>query len=430
MEAQPRVLTGGSSWGVPKRHWYATTYSSAPYDAPFADSLRKLLRDNFFLWKSEWSLTVSIRTIIHHPTLLQPTTIGDHLPSAAAVSTVTYSLRMSKKRRHDQVEADAVPTQDDVQQLSSAPKPVKSKGQSRQEKSERRSKKQKREKKQKDKTAQDTKSSLIDENGTEIPEVQDQASPAVQESKEERKLAKKLKREKKQKESIAQDAKSSPIDEIHEVQDQASPAIQESKDEVKAAKKQKKRDSKDESNDQSNSEKTPARFIVFVGNLPYTATAAQVQDHFVKLGPADVRLTTDKATGQGKGFAFVEFDGYDKMKTCLKLYHHSIFDPESKGKDKENTKEHEETGEGKKRGRRINVELTAGGGGKKSKGRKERIKSKNEKLDQERERTKLKEKAEQEEAQRNKKDEPQTGANTAQKSNGSIHPSRLAQMRH
>lgn len=29
---------------------------------------------------------------------------------------------------------------------------------------------------------------------------------------------------------------------------------------------------------------------------------------------------------KSKGYAFLEFDGYDHMKTCLKLFHHSMFD--------------------------------------------------------------------------------------------------------
>jgi nucleolar protein 6 len=41
-----------------------------------------------------------------------------------------------------------------------------------------------------------------------------------------------------------------------------------------------------------------------------------------------------------KGSAFVEFTGYDHMKTCLKLFHHSTFD------------------DGKSAPRKINVELT------------------------------------------------------------------------
>jgi len=51
-------------------------------------------------------------------------------------------------------------------------------------------------------------------------------------------------------------------------------------------------------------------------------------------------LMTEKGTGKSKGFAFVEFDRYDHMKSCLQLYHHSKFD------------------DGTTEGRRINVELT------------------------------------------------------------------------
>lgn len=43
---------------------------------------------------------------------------------------------------------------------------------------------------------------------------------------------------------------------------------------------------------------------------------------------------------KARGFAFLEFEAYDRMKTCLKLYHHSSFD------------------DGKSPARRINVELT------------------------------------------------------------------------
>lgn len=48
---------------------------------------------------------------------------------------------------------------------------------------------------------------------------------------------------------------------------------------------------------------------------------------------------TDKVTKKPKGFAFVEFDRFDRMETCLKLYQHSVF-PDGK------------------KGRKINVELT------------------------------------------------------------------------
>jgi nucleolar protein 6 len=35
---------------------------------------------------------------------------------------------------------------------------------------------------------------------------------------------------------------------------------------------------------------------------------------------------THKDTGKSKGCAFVEFNRYDRMKTCLKLFHLSSFD--------------------------------------------------------------------------------------------------------
>jgi nucleolar protein 6 len=83
------------------------------------------------------------------------------------------------------------------------------------------------------------------------------------------------------------------------------------------------------------------RFICFVGNLPFTATADAVREHFATLQPTSVRLLTqrDQPT-KSRGIAFVEFAGYDHMKTCLKKFHHTEFD------------------DGKSAPRRINVELT------------------------------------------------------------------------
>lgn len=65
---------------------------------------------------------------------------------------------------------------------------------------------------------------------------------------------------------------------------------------------------------------------LFTGNLPYTATTESISEHFQKAQPRSVRHRTEKDSGKSKGFAFLEFDGYDRMKTCLKLYHHSSFD--------------------------------------------------------------------------------------------------------
>jgi len=92
---------------------------------------------------------------------------------------------------------------------------------------------------------------------------------------------------------------------------------------------------------------------------------------------------TYKEGGKSKGYAFLEFDNWDRMRTCLKLYHHSEFE------------------DGKSKPRKINIELTSGGGGN-SDSRRGKIGSKNEKLEEERKRDY--EKKKQEKSQRGSTD--------------------------
>ncbi|KFX99856.1 hypothetical protein V490_01601 [Pseudogymnoascus sp. VKM F-3557] len=146
-------------------------------------------------------------------------------------------------------------------------------------------------------------------------------------------------------------------------------------------------------------EKAPARFIVFVGNLPFTATVASITEHFAAVHPVSVRnLTQKEDPTKSRGIAFVEFEGYDHMKTCLKTYHHSEFD------DK------------KSPARKINVELTAGGGGN-TKARKGKIAEKNSKLTEQRTR-RIGEEEKQKLVKRGVPEEDQSG----------IHPSRRARV--
>jgi nucleolar protein 6 len=181
--------------------------------------------------------------------------------------------------------------------------------------------------------------------------------------------------------------------------------------------------------------KGKTRFVCFIGNLPYTTTDESLKTHFKKLAPFTLRHRTDPKTKKSKGFAFLEFENYDRMKTCLKLYHHSMFDPTSL--DAAEVEEGENTGKAEvkkhksKAARRINVELTAGGGGK-NEDRKEKIKAKNVRLDEQRKRRAEFERIEREKEKTkkgtdgaDKKGEEKTGAGE----HAGIHPSRLARMK-
>src|SRR5438874_9015980 len=51
---------------------------------------------------------------------------------------------------------------------------------------------------------------------------------------------------------------------------------------------------------------------LFVGNLPYDVTEAELRAHFAAIGPlASLSLATDRDTGKPRGFAFVEFSARD-----------------------------------------------------------------------------------------------------------------------
>jgi nucleolar protein 6 len=176
----------------------------------------------------------------------------------------------------------------------------------------------------------------------------------------------------------------------------------------KKAKKEKKAKAADseapeEQTAEDNAQKQKgARFICFVGNLPFSADHESLTNHFAKIQPLSVRVATqrDKPT-KCRGFGFVEFDNYDRMKTCLKLYHHSMFD------------------DGKYPPRRINVELTAGGGGN-TEARKAKIEAKNKKLYEERQRNAKEQKKE--------KEKKKHGEETGQGDYAGVHPSRLGRM--
>ncbi|KAH8661892.1 hypothetical protein BX600DRAFT_465029 [Xylariales sp. PMI_506] len=167
-------------------------------------------------------------------------------------------------------------------------------------------------------------------------------------------------------------------------------------------------DAEEESGDKSSTKKN--RFIVFVGNLPYSATVPDIEKHFSAVQPTSIRLLHEKSNpNKSRGIAFVEFAGFDHMKTCLKTLHHSTFT--CQGRDHRGRPKVEE--------RKINIELTAGGGGNTS-NRKEKIKVKNEKLQGERER-----RAAAEELEKIKKEKERLAKGGQQKVDSEgVHPSR------
>ncbi|KAI1105994.1 hypothetical protein F4804DRAFT_302582 [Jackrogersella minutella] len=167
----------------------------------------------------------------------------------------------------------------------------------------------------------------------------------------------------------------------------------------------------------SEDSKKAHRFIVFVGNLPYSATTEQISAHFSIVHPISVRLLHNAQTKKSRGVAFVEFARFDHMKSCLKTLHHSTFTcPAAPGARSQAPDE-----------RKINVELTAGGGGNTAH-RKDKIRAKNEKLKDERARrieSELDAKAEKE------REDAKNGAGEEKKKKTSggiqedaIHPSR------
>lgn len=144
------------------------------------------------------------------------------------------------------------------------------------------------------------------------------------------------------------------------------------------------------------------------GNLPFTATKADVEAHFSSLAPSSVRLLTEKDNPtKSRGIAFIEFDHFSRMKTCLAKFHHTEF-TDSAGNV-----------------RKINVELTAGGGGKKG-DRMEKVKEKNFKLNEERARRIAKEEEEKRNGGAKKAAEVKKEVVVDEREDAYVHPSRRA----
>jgi RNA recognition motif-containing protein len=65
---------------------------------------------------------------------------------------------------------------------------------------------------------------------------------------------------------------------------------------------------------------------LFVGNLPYDVTEADLRAHFAAVGPLSyISLPTDRETGRPRGFAFVEFIERADAEEAIRRLHNQEF---------------------------------------------------------------------------------------------------------
>lgn len=65
---------------------------------------------------------------------------------------------------------------------------------------------------------------------------------------------------------------------------------------------------------------------LFVGNLPYDATEAELREHFSAVGPvAYLSLPMDRETNKPRGFAFIEFNDPAQAEDAIRRFHNQLF---------------------------------------------------------------------------------------------------------
>ena len=65
---------------------------------------------------------------------------------------------------------------------------------------------------------------------------------------------------------------------------------------------------------------------LFVGNMPYGATEADLRAHFAGVGePSQVVIPVDRETGRPRGFAFVEFLERPVAEAAVQKYNQQPF---------------------------------------------------------------------------------------------------------
>jgi cold-inducible RNA-binding protein len=65
---------------------------------------------------------------------------------------------------------------------------------------------------------------------------------------------------------------------------------------------------------------------LFVGNLTFTATENDLQDHFAQAGVVvSVNVMQDRTTGRSRGFAFIEMGSQEDAEKAIQMFHTQDF---------------------------------------------------------------------------------------------------------
>jgi RNA recognition motif-containing protein len=67
-------------------------------------------------------------------------------------------------------------------------------------------------------------------------------------------------------------------------------------------------------------------YRLFVGNLPYNVTEAELREYFSTVGPLSyVSIPTDRETGRPRGFAFLEFKDRAQADEAIRCFNNQSF---------------------------------------------------------------------------------------------------------
>lgn len=65
---------------------------------------------------------------------------------------------------------------------------------------------------------------------------------------------------------------------------------------------------------------------LFVGNLSFTATENDLQDHFAQAGAVlSAAIMQDRATGRSRGFGFIEMASLEEANKAIEMFHQQDF---------------------------------------------------------------------------------------------------------